>query len=168
MTVVWVFGGAAVLLLGLVIWAGHKMVTAPGAGSGGASDALGNFITKIGSDLAKMREADRPDKVIVVVLTDGQENMSQAWTRSRVKDLVKLQEDVYKWNFVFLGSNMDAVAEGASIGFSEDSSLTYNDDSPVAVAAAFGATSNYISMARSGNLAGASFSAAERGAANQE
>ena len=44
MTVVWVFGGAAVLLLGPVIWAGHRMLTAPGAGSGGASDALGNFI----------------------------------------------------------------------------------------------------------------------------
>lgn len=131
-------------------------------------DAIGNFVTKVGADLAKMREVDRPDTVLVVVLTDGQENMSQAWNRSRVKDLIRQQEDVYKWRFLFLGSNIDAVAEGASMGFREDSSLTYNDDAPVAVAAAFSATSDYISLARSGNLASAGYSTANRSAANQE
>ena len=44
MTVVWVFAGAAVVLAALVIWAGHRMLTAPGPRGGGASDALGSFI----------------------------------------------------------------------------------------------------------------------------
>jgi hypothetical protein len=40
-----VFVGAGVLVLGLIVWAGHRMLTTGGgAGGGGASDALGNFI----------------------------------------------------------------------------------------------------------------------------
>jgi len=38
-----VFGAAGVLLLGLVAWAGHRMLV-KGGGGAGASDAFGNFI----------------------------------------------------------------------------------------------------------------------------
>ena len=44
MTVLWVLGAAGLLVVGLVAWAGHRMLTAPGARSSGASDALGSFI----------------------------------------------------------------------------------------------------------------------------
>lgn len=39
-----VFAGAGVLVLGLIVWAGHRMLTTGGQAGGGASDALGNFI----------------------------------------------------------------------------------------------------------------------------
>lgn len=40
-----VLGAAGLLVLALVVWAGHRMVTGPRDGtSAGASDALGNFI----------------------------------------------------------------------------------------------------------------------------
>jgi len=38
------FVAAGVLVLGLVVWAGTRIVTADRSKSGGASDALGNFI----------------------------------------------------------------------------------------------------------------------------
>lgn len=39
-----VLGLAGVLLLGLVVWAGHRMVTGARDATAGAADALGNFI----------------------------------------------------------------------------------------------------------------------------
>lgn len=127
-------------------------------------DAIGEFVTQVGKDLAKMREQDRPDTVILAILTDGEENVSRTWTEEKVKALIKQQEDVYKWTFMFLGSNIDAVETGARYGFREDMSLTYNDDAPVAVAAAFAATSSNISSVRGGF--GGGYTANQRAAAN--
>jgi hypothetical protein len=39
-----VFVVAGALVLGLLAWAGHRMLTTDRPGGGGASDALGNFI----------------------------------------------------------------------------------------------------------------------------
>jgi hypothetical protein len=127
-------------------------------------DAIGNFVTEIGRDLSKMREQDRPGTVICAILTDGEENVSRTWTEHQVKDLIRQQEEVWKWRFLFLGSNIDAVATGARYGFREDSSLTYDDDAPVAVAAAMASTSNLISSVR-GGMVNASYSASDRSAA---
>lgn len=128
-------------------------------------DAIGNFVTEVGKDLSKMREQDRPGTVIVAILTDGAENTSKEWTEDRVRNLIKQQEDAYKWRFIFLGSNIDAVDTGMRYGFREDSSMTYDDDSPVAVASAMASVSSYMTNTRSGNLAAASFTAADRSAA---
>lgn len=41
---VWVVGAAALLVGGLVVWAGHRMLTSGEGRSSGAADALGSFI----------------------------------------------------------------------------------------------------------------------------
>lgn len=127
-------------------------------------DAIGNFVTEIGHDLSKMREADRPGTVIAMIMTDGQENASQSWDIARVRDLITQQESVYKWKFLFLGSNIDAVAEGAKMGFATMDSMTYDDDSSVAVASAYASTSNVMGAVRGGNLT-AGYADSDRNAA---
>lgn len=112
-------------------------------------DAIGNFVTGVGKDLAKMREEDRPGTVICLILTDGQENMSRTWSKSKVKELIEQQESQWNWHFMFLGANMDAVGEGAAMGFSPASSLTYDDSSPGAVAAAYSSSSVNMTQLRS-------------------
>ena len=57
---------------------------------------------------------------MVIILTDGYENSSRHFTKERVKGLIRQQEDVYKWEFVYLGANVDAFAEGAEMGFRMD------------------------------------------------
>ena len=111
-------------------------------------DAIGNFVTEVGKDLSKMREQDRPGSVIVAILTDGMENTSKSWTQAQVKELITLQENQYNWRFMFLGSNIDAVEVGSHIGFRREASLTYDDDSAVAVANAFASTSNMMGNMR--------------------
>ena len=69
------------------------------------NDALGLLINQLGDRLRDMPEEDRPGKVIVVVLTDGEENASQEFTYQKVKEMMDHQRDVYSWNFIIMGSN---------------------------------------------------------------
>lgn len=89
-------------------------------------DAMGKGVTELGEKLAKQSEAERPGTVIVVIVTDGDENSSREWKRDAVKTLIESQQDKYNWDFVFLGANMDAVAEAATFGIKGGSSMTYD------------------------------------------
>jgi hypothetical protein len=111
-------------------------------------DAIGRFVTEVGSGLAALPEEDRPGGVAVVVMTDGHENASAEWTKGAVRKLVSQQETVYGWDFVFLGANMDAIDVGTSLGFAPGKSLTY-DASEARVGGAFSAVASYTSRKRS-------------------
>jgi uncharacterized protein YegL len=89
-------------------------------------DALGKTINDVGHRLAKLPEPDRPGKVIFVITTDGLENASKEFTRVQIKEMIDRQTDVYKWQFIFLGANMDAVNVADSIGIHYSSN--YTDD----------------------------------------
>ena len=88
-------------------------------------DALGKTITATGKRLSDMPEALRPEKVIMIIQTDGQENASFEYTSEIVKSLIKEQQDTYSWEFVFLGSNIDAVGAATNIGIKKGNSMTY-------------------------------------------
>lgn len=82
-------------------------------------DALGVTINSVGAKLAAMDEADRPDKVIFLIVTDGQENASREFTKVKIKDMVEHQTNNYAWDFIYLGANVDSMAEGGSIGVAQ-------------------------------------------------
>lgn len=79
-------------------------------------DAVGRAIVETGERLAAMPEAARPGLVVFVILTDGQENSSKEYSRAQIKDLIEHQQNVYKWQFTFLGANQDAFAEAGGLG----------------------------------------------------
>lgn len=79
-------------------------------------DALGRAIVETGDRLSRMAEWTRPGLVVVVVVTDGEENSSKEFTKEKIREMVKHQEDVYKWQFMFLGANIDAFANAGSVG----------------------------------------------------
>ena len=79
-------------------------------------DAVGRAITETGEKLAALPEDERPDKVLVVVITDGQENASREFTRAKISEMIRHQSEVYKWDFVYLGANVDAFAEARGLG----------------------------------------------------
>ncbi|MDH6680454.1 hypothetical protein M2284_004683 [Rhodococcus sp. LBL1] len=116
-------------------------------GSTALLDGIGRFTTEIGEELAARPEAERPGDVIVVVVTDGHENSSTEWTLGSVKDAITRQEQVYGWDYVFLGANMDAVSVGRHMGFAADKSITY-DTKGEYVEAAYSVTSDYVSRKR--------------------
>ena len=79
-------------------------------------DAVGMTIDLVGKRLAITPEDERPEKVIFVITTDGEENSSREYTKSKVKEMIEHQQDVYNWTFMFLGANIDAVGEAQSLG----------------------------------------------------
>lgn len=78
-------------------------------------DAIGRTINTIGKRLADTPEADRPEKVIFAIITDGYENASHEFSRKQIFDMVSLQKDKYRWEFIFLGANIDAWGEEIGI-----------------------------------------------------
>lgn len=69
-------------------------------------DAIGSSANKSGARYAAM--PNPPDKVIVLIITDGHENSSREFSNDQVKSMIKHQEDNYGWEFVYLGANQNA------------------------------------------------------------
>lgn len=92
-------------------------------------DAVGSAIHHIGNIHKYAREEDRPAKTLFVITTDGQENASREYSYERVKAMVKRQQERYGWEFLFLGANIDAVAEAGRFGIRADRAVNYECDS---------------------------------------
>lgn len=112
-------------------------------------DAIGRFITETGEHLAGLPEDDRPGTVICVIMTDGYENASEAWSYDAVHALITQQREQYNWKFIFLGANVDAVEVGSRIGVPKATSMTYRADAR-SVEATWAATGSAISGVRAG------------------
>jgi uncharacterized protein YegL len=83
-------------------------------------DAIGLSIDNLGKRLSITTEAERPENVIIAIMTDGQENMSREYTKQRINEMVSHQTKEYNWQFIFLGANIDSVATAKSFGISAD------------------------------------------------
>jgi len=79
-------------------------------------DAVGQSINLVGARLAKKDEAARPGGVVVLVITDGQENASKGFTQREVLKMVEHQSARYKWQFLYLGSDLSTAKDAANIG----------------------------------------------------
>jgi len=88
-------------------------------------DALGTAIASRGEKYAAMSEEDRPEHVVFVVITDGEENSSKEYTHDQVKSMIEHQQEAYGWTFVYLGANQDAITVAASYGIAAASAMTY-------------------------------------------
>lgn len=92
-------------------------------------DAMEHVIEETGRRLARMPESERPQRVVFVTITDGQENSSHKSNSSKVKELLNRQQTQYNWQFVYLGANQDAMLEGGRFGLSGDYTMNYTADS---------------------------------------
>lgn len=113
-------------------------------------DAVGKTINTVGERLAKTDESERPEQVIVVITTDGQENSSAEFKADAIKRMVATQERDYNWRFLFLGANIDAFAEGGNMGFAAHSTAAY-DASSIGTQSLYASVSNFVSDARNHN-----------------
>lgn len=66
------------------------------------------------------------EKVITLIMTDGQENSSREYKLDTIKALIKRKEGEGNWTFVFLGADLSAFAVGDSMGVSHRNSVVYD------------------------------------------
>jgi len=90
----------------------------------------------------------QPDTIIFVILTDGLENSSTDYSWVRVNALITEYSE--RWEFVYLGANQDAIAEGFRLAVGAGRSMTYSQ-SCVGMAAAFDSLSDTTSGYRTGS-----------------
>ena len=96
-------------------------------GSTALLDAIGKTISDAGK---RFSNADvKPEKVIFVILTDGEENSSVEFSKSKIKEMIAHQTEKYSWEFIYLGANQDAIQAGGSIGIAAAACENYASDS---------------------------------------
>lgn len=110
-------------------------------------DAIGKTIDDTGRRLKNMPEESRPEKVIIAILTDGEENSSRKYSLNKVKEMVTTQKDNYNWEFIYLGANQDSFAEAAKIGIDVNDSFNFAATGK-GVRDAYGSMSNTVASYR--------------------
>jgi hypothetical protein len=58
-------------------------------------------------------------------MTDGMENVSKTFNWTDINEKIRHQTEVYKWEFLFLGANQDAIATAAKINIAAGDSSTF-------------------------------------------
>ena len=102
----------------------------------------------IGATLANADSITTTGKKIVVIVTDGDENASQEWTRDMIFERIEsLKEN--GWDFLFLAAGQDAMNVGMSLGISAGETVNFAA-SALGAAEAYGATGSYVTNLRSG------------------
>jgi len=92
-------------------------------------DAVGETIHKIRNVQNQSPEEFKAEKVIFIIITDGEENSSREYKQADIKKLITHQQEKHGWSFLFLGANIDAFAEAQSLGIHADHALNFASSS---------------------------------------
>ena len=92
-------------------------------------DAVGATIDEIGRALNNTPEEERPEKVMFVIITDGEENASVEYSQKDVLERIRHQKEKYSWDFSFIGANIDAKKAANDIGISLEDAFSYSNNS---------------------------------------
>jgi uncharacterized protein YegL len=98
-------------------------------GSTALLDAMGKTIHKISNAQKNTAEDYRAEKVMFIIITDGEENASREYSSERIKQMIERRKVKYGWEFMFLGANIDAVETAGRFGISADRAQNYHADS---------------------------------------
>ena len=88
---------------------------APNGGTA-MNDGIGTAIDKIGKWLSDMPEEERPSKNLIVIMTDGEENVSKEYTLAKVQEMIKHQTEKYDWTFVYMGMDISNAKAAEDLG----------------------------------------------------
>ena len=77
-------------------------------------DAVGRGINDLKAGLGALPEALRPKKIVMVIVTDGQENASREFTGVQVRKMIADAKEA-GWQFVFLSADESAISDSSSL-----------------------------------------------------
>lgn len=110
-------------------------------------DAIGITIDNVSNRLEKTPVGEKPDKVVFLIMTDGEENSSREYNQGSVQELIKKYKERDKWAFLFIGANIDTLKTGGSMGVTLGNTMSYSG-SDRGVKMAFANMSKSVSYAR--------------------
>ena len=124
-------------------------------------DAIGTTISSTKKRIKKLPKNERPENLIITIITDGGENASTKYTKSKVLHKITKLEAKHGWKFVFIGANQDAISEARTFGIKEEQALTFAADDEGMVDMMY-AVSDQISDLKKNNLSHFCFSEDDR------
>ena len=80
------------------------------------------LLDAIGITISNLDNSVKDNKVLFVITTDGLENASREYTKSKIKQLIEKHPN---WEFLYIGANIDSYSEGASLGISKKNIANY-------------------------------------------
>lgn len=116
-------------------------------GSTALLDAIGRTIVETGDHLTDMPEAERPGHVIIAILTDGQENASRLYNQDLVVEMMERQKDFYKWQFLFLASDIHTQQSAVALAAGPENNLAFAATN-VGTQSAFATTTSNVTRMR--------------------
>jgi uncharacterized protein YegL len=119
-------------------------------GSTALLDAVGRTIDSLLENLTGIPKEAYPS-VMVVIITDGEENASENYTLERVRKRIEFCKESEGWVFIFLGANIDAFAAAENLGIGRTKAASYHADA-VGVRVNFEALNTTMSKVRKGKI----------------
>ena len=128
-------------------------------------DAIMAAVTQEGETLAAFEEDLRPGRVVVIIVTDGEENSSVEHPGDEglkhVRELLEQQQNTYSWQVTYIGANVDAFSNATALGIPVASAAGYTS-SRIGTRNAFAMASAGTSRYFSGQSANLSYTDTER------
>lgn len=84
------------------------------------------------------RDAVKPKKTLVVIMTDGEDNSSTIYNHQNVRQIIE-ERTKAGWEFIYLGANLDIYYEAARLGIKSKNAVEYS---------VFGIDSNFKAIER--------------------
>ena len=79
-------------------------------------DGIGTAIDDLTEWMDDLPKEERPEKTVVVIMTDGEENNSREYSLAKIKKMIKHQEKGHDWTFVYMGSDLSNAKEVDNLG----------------------------------------------------
>ncbi len=124
-------------------------------------DAMGKTINRVSSYIATQPDNEKPERVILVIVTDGRENSSREFTRSAIFELMKSKQDNDDWNVIYLAANQNAIAEARNWGIKAGGAMNYTAGE-IGVSNVFAALHTHSTSLKKGLESVVDFSPSER------
>jgi uncharacterized protein YegL len=106
-------------------------------------DAIGATIANLDDDWKR----ENAERCIVVIVTDGDENASREYDKTKIAEMIKSRQESGKWAFIYLGANVDAFAEAGSLGIAVANTAGYQNTSK-GIASSYAAASVGVATMR--------------------
>ncbi|MBM3470062.1 MAG: hypothetical protein FJX73_04625 [Armatimonadetes bacterium] len=130
-------------------------------------DAMGRGINDLEKSLSALKEEDRPSRVIMAVVTDGQENSSQEFRKDQIEKMIRERTEADGWQFAFLSADLAAISDALCVGIPAHAALLYESSSK-GTSRAWTALASRTSEYRSGRKRKFGFEQADREHPEQE
>jgi hypothetical protein len=122
---------------------------------------MGRGIIDLEKSLAEMNESQRPSRVVLVVITDGQENSSREFRKDQIEKMIKVKQEECGWQFVFLSADLAAIEDALANGVQAASAMAF-DKTAQGTADAWTSASGRIADYRASRRENVSFTEEDR------